>query len=173
MPGVQALHEYVKYRSHFGSRYNMGCCGHAGLFCILGGSIPHRTNTLCYGHCCPDHCQAIQSTGARRQSKSNTAKGKEIHRSNGHRNNDEARGKAKGRQGKSTDPTPLSDNQRKCKAQTEKRAKERQRQSKGKGKQKAAKQASVNDKRPQSKHRSMIKSRQHPKVFPGGPPPQY
>ena len=29
------------YRSHFGSRYKLGCCGHAGLF-PKAGSIPRR-----------------------------------------------------------------------------------------------------------------------------------
>ena len=26
---------HIGYRSHFGSRYKLGCCGHAGLFCTL------------------------------------------------------------------------------------------------------------------------------------------
>ena len=33
-----AGHSYSRHRSHFGSRYKLGCCGHAGLF--DPGSIP-------------------------------------------------------------------------------------------------------------------------------------
>ena len=44
-----------KYRSHFGSRYKLGCCGHAGLF--LHGSSPslqtylrgRKRNQFCFG----------------------------------------------------------------------------------------------------------------------------
>ena len=43
-PGTLRLYARKKnssvhgYRSHFGSRYTLGCCGHASLFCA--GSIP-------------------------------------------------------------------------------------------------------------------------------------
>ena len=33
-----AMSPFRDHRSHFGSRYKSGCCGHAGLFCA--GSIP-------------------------------------------------------------------------------------------------------------------------------------
>ena len=30
------------HRSHFGSRYKLGCCGHAGLFSFRLGVRPHK-----------------------------------------------------------------------------------------------------------------------------------
>ena len=33
------LSGYSSHRSHFGSRYKLGCCGHASLFATCGGSI--------------------------------------------------------------------------------------------------------------------------------------
>jgi len=34
---VRAQGPCNRYRSHFGSRYKLGCCGHAGLFCVYSG----------------------------------------------------------------------------------------------------------------------------------------
>ena len=31
---MHGLLENDLHRSHFGSRYTLGCCGHAGLFCL-------------------------------------------------------------------------------------------------------------------------------------------
>ena len=33
------LSDCSSHRSHFGSRYKLGCCGHASLFATCGGSI--------------------------------------------------------------------------------------------------------------------------------------
>ena len=38
MRGAGQGHSYSRHRSHFGSMYKLGCCGHAGLF--DPGSIP-------------------------------------------------------------------------------------------------------------------------------------
>ena len=35
------------HRSHFGSRYKTGCCGHAGLLAFPGGSSPGVARTRC------------------------------------------------------------------------------------------------------------------------------
>ena len=45
-----------RYRSHFGSRYKLGCCGHAGLFlpCCKGWLLPRASEaSRCPDACCP------------------------------------------------------------------------------------------------------------------------
>ena len=73
---------YNCHRSHFGSRYKLGCCGHAGLFAawfdswqarfVLDGPLDQRalalsSSTVCFelahqrnqrpGHSCPSTCR--------------------------------------------------------------------------------------------------------------------
>ena len=40
-----------RYRSHFGSRYKLGCCGHAGLFFLAASAA----------ELCQERCSAIQT----------------------------------------------------------------------------------------------------------------
>ena len=44
--GNQCLH-IQEHRSHFGSRYKLGCCGHAGLLLPLGKLAPVQAPRTC------------------------------------------------------------------------------------------------------------------------------
>ena len=66
----------VKHRSHFGSRYKLGCCGHAGLFYVrwwsLGGGVAGRfvrlgaVDTSCWSAACTYACLGVFVSGGTR-----------------------------------------------------------------------------------------------------------
>ena len=49
------------YRSHFGSRYKLGCCGDAGLFALGGGSIPGAREITVMPNAAPFRAHALSA----------------------------------------------------------------------------------------------------------------
>ena len=58
-PGLKSsdCERYTFHRSHFGSRYTLGCCGHASLFAMMGvfkscGGRPPTSVCIAWGKLC-------------------------------------------------------------------------------------------------------------------------